>query len=61
VTKLDLFKVKLPEVYGDTVKAKYTLKVGDTLEDSTQNSREEIAGFSADYLFDDFYLITNPI
>jgi FMN-dependent NADH-azoreductase len=61
VTELDLFKVKLPEVYGDTVKAKYTLMGGGSLDEGTQNSWEEIARYSAEFLSYDYYVITNPM
>lgn len=61
VTELDLFKIALPEVYGDTVKAKYTLMGGGSLEEGTQNSWEEIAKYSNDFLSYDYYLITNPM
>jgi FMN-dependent NADH-azoreductase len=61
VTELDLFRVQLPEVHGDNVKAKYTLMGGGKLDPEIEKSWNEIFSYSNDFLSYDYYLITNPM
>lgn len=61
VTELDLFKVKLPEVYADTVNAKYALMGGGSVDEGTKESWEEIVKFSSEFLSYDYFLFTNPM
>src|SRR5210317_1831110 len=61
VTNLDLFQVKLPEVYGGAVDAKYALMSGGSLEEQSKSSWEEITKYATAFLSYDAYLITCPM
>jgi FMN-dependent NADH-azoreductase len=61
VENLDLFKVKLPEVLGYAVDAKYTLLSGGALNEQTQKSWEEVSKYSKEFLAYDAYLISSPM
>ena len=61
VTELDLFKLRLPEVSGENVKAKYTLMAGGNLDPEIEKSWNEIFSYANDFLTYDYYLITNPM
>lgn len=61
IEELDLFQVKLPEVYGNTIDAKYALMAGGILEDQSKASWEEISKYSNEFLSYDAYLISCPM
>lgn len=61
VTELDLFRTNLPEIYGNSVDAKYAIMRGGSLDDGMQNSWDEIVRYSSDFLTYDYYLISNPM
>lgn len=56
-----MFSVELPEVLGDTVKAKYMLMTGGMPEPDILSSWEKISAYSTEFLTYDYYLITNPM
>ncbi len=61
VEDLDLFKVKLPDVYGGAVDAKYALMSGGSLNEQTKKPWEQIAELSSQFLAYDAYLISSPM
>nr|MBI1229471.1 ACP phosphodiesterase [Cytophagales bacterium] len=61
IEELDLFQVKLPEVYGNTVDAKYALMAGGILEEQSKASWEEISNYSNEFLSYDAFLISCPM
>ena len=61
VENLDLFKIKLPEVLGDAIDAKYALMSGGTLNEQSQISWNELSKYAKGFLTYDFYLISSPM
>jgi FMN-dependent NADH-azoreductase len=61
IENLDLFKTKLPEVYGNAVDAKYALMGGGILNEETKSSWDEISKFAHDFIAADIYLISSPM
>ncbi len=61
IEDLDLFKVKLPEVYGSAVDAKYALMSGGSLNEQSKKSWDQISEFSGNFLAHDAYLISSPM
>lgn len=61
VETLDLFNVDLPPVSGGIVDAKYTLIGGGDLNETSQESWEQITSFADHFLSFDVYLITTPM
>lgn len=61
IDDLDLFKEKLPEVYGGAVDAKYAMMSGGILVEQTKPYWDEIVKYSNDFLTYDAYLISCPM
>jgi len=61
VDELDLFEVKLPEVCGGAIDAKYTLMSGGSLDEQSKNSWEKTLEFSSNFVTYDAYLISSPM
>ena len=61
VEDLDLFNVKLPEVLGGAVDAKYALMSGGTVDEKSKASWDEISRYSSEFLSFDAYLISSPM
>ena len=61
IDTLDLFKVKLPDFYGNAFDAKYALMNGGILEEQTKTSLDEISKHPNEFLAYDAYLISRPM
>jgi FMN-dependent NADH-azoreductase len=61
VEDLDLFNVKLPAIFEDTVEAKYALMSGGTLNEQSKTSWDQVSKFSKEFLTFDAYLISSPM
>ena len=61
VKDLDLFKEKLPEVFGGAVDAKYALMGGAGLNEQTKKSWGQISEYANAFMSFDFYLISCPM
>ncbi len=59
--ELDLFEEKLPDLYGDTLEAKYTFLSGGTLEGNSKTSWDEVLRYCKDFLSYDAFLISSPM
>lgn len=61
IDELDLFQIRLPEVYGGAVDAKYALMSGGLLQEDNQSQWDEIENYSKNFLSYDAFLITCPM
>ncbi len=61
IDTLDLFQVKLPDVFGGAVDAKYSLMNSEVLSDQSSASWDEISKYSKEFLSYDAYLISTPM
>lgn len=61
VEDLDLFKMKLPEVYGGAIDAKYAFMAGGAPNEASMNSWNEVAALSSEFAAADIYLISSPM
>lgn len=61
IDTLDLFKVRLPDIDGSAVDAKYALMNGGVLEEHSKTSWDEISKYSNEFLAYDAYLISSPM
>jgi len=61
IKELDLYKVNLPDVFMDTVDAKYALMGGAELSETAKSSWSEISKFANEFLSYDIYLISTPM
>jgi FMN-dependent NADH-azoreductase len=61
ITALDLFQIRLPDVYGSAVDAKYALMSGGALEEQSRSTWAEISRLSNEFLRYDAYLISCPM
>ena len=61
VDELDLFRVNMPPISGNTVIAKYALMGGDELDQAAEGSWGHIERFVSKFLANDLYLISTPM
>lgn len=61
VQELDLFKMKLPEVLGGSIDAKYAFMSGKLPNENAMAAWNEIARYAQEFADADIYLITSPM
>lgn len=61
VDELDLFKVELPPVLDSTVKAKYLMMMGGSIDDEMMESWKKVADLAEHFISYDLFLITAPM
>jgi FMN-dependent NADH-azoreductase len=61
IEDLDLFRTRLPEVYGGSLDAKYAFMSGSVPDKAALKSWDEISRFATGFLAADIYLISTPM